>query len=883
MKINSNAGTSLIFYTGTHYAGTAHPVTHGQTGQLAASSASWTYQSVAMSGMQAFINSAVNPGDPSMVYLGHQEGLVTVSQDDLKRLYPSSDQFPLNYLGVDPALAVVVWLDVDAGQAAPNAVASLSQVGGSLSSLTTLSLPGRRGVLGFAGKDGALVAASCSYGDYNASSGTVAWSGQSGVVVMQYTGGQLTLDSTSGFPEGWTFSDPQLQGDGSWVVTLNGGVPASDTIGSVTANPVSIVNDGVSASVITASVVDGNHQPADGVTVHWSTQQGSVDPLSSVTGEDGMATTTLTDNGAPGTATVTASLDSGSQGSTAVTVTDSAAGYTIVALTSNKDAIENDGVDVAQLTAMVQDAQGNPAEGVAVYWSTTLGTLNHAEQNTNGSGQSQVSLTDTGDAGKTEVTASLDNGNSKIYSIALTDSIPAFIIKGNRSSNKASGQLSISRLVALDPSTFLPIVVDWSYDQGVVNGTGSDFLDVSPEKPLTVSVEGEKSYILNPSNIIGNGEWTDTSTSDGAFVARLNDGTCEGWGVSGYGGVTPSSQLNNNIKTFSSTFYSFTAIREDNSIFSWGDTTEGGVTPENIKSLKNIKAVRGSRGTFGIIATSSPYIQTWGWGTEGGEKYNMSVPSDIASKNNIQSLIANDNAFVAINASGQVYAWGESTSGGETSSTVDTLYDVTECCASRRAFAVIANGKVYAWGDGDYGAKDGSVSDVTDAVRMISTESAYTVMRANGGIACWGNVTYGNNLPSEYQSRNDIIDVKATYGAFAALCKDGTVISWGNDNFGANSSSVSALLHNIVSISASSSSFAALTREGNVVTWGDASTGGNSSSVAAELYDICAIYSNSHAFVALRADDNVIMWGAGNSGAQNVPYNLNGNVSYLKK
>ena len=125
--------------------------------------------------------------------------------------------------------------------------------------------------------------------------------------------------------------------------------------------------------------------------------------------------------------------------------------------------------------------------------------------------------------------------------------------------------------------------------------------------------------------------------------------------------------------------------------------------------------------------------------------------------------------------------------------------------------------------------------------------------------------------------------MKATYGAFAALCKDGTVISWGNDNFGAKSSSVSALLHNIVSISASSSSFAALTREGNVVTWGDAFTWGNSLSVAAELYDICAIYSNSHAFVALRADDNVIVWGAGNSGAQNVPYNLNGNVSYLKK
>ena len=153
--------------------GAGHPVSHGLTGQMAASSASWTYQSVAMSGMQAFINSTVNPGDASMVYLGHQEDLVTVSQSDLTLLYPSSDQFPLNYLGLDPALATVVWLDVDAMQAAPNAVASFAQVGGSLTSLTTLSLPGRLGVLGIAGKDGNLVAASCPYGEYDASRGSL--------------------------------------------------------------------------------------------------------------------------------------------------------------------------------------------------------------------------------------------------------------------------------------------------------------------------------------------------------------------------------------------------------------------------------------------------------------------------------------------------------------------------------------------------------------------------------------------------------------------------------------------------------------------------------------------------------------------------------------
>ncbi|HEY4438753.1 MAG TPA: hypothetical protein VGN40_21595 [Lelliottia sp.] len=54
MTVKTTAGNSLIFYTGKNEAGTLQPVLHGETGVLAASSASWTYQSVAMAGMQAF-------------------------------------------------------------------------------------------------------------------------------------------------------------------------------------------------------------------------------------------------------------------------------------------------------------------------------------------------------------------------------------------------------------------------------------------------------------------------------------------------------------------------------------------------------------------------------------------------------------------------------------------------------------------------------------------------------------------------------------------------------------------------------------------------------------------------------------------------------------
>lgn len=445
MSVKASAGSSLIFYTGKNYAGSAQQVTHGVTGMLAGGSAAWSYQSVALSAMESYVFSTVNTADASVNYLGHVEAVISVSQTDLTLLYPSSDQFPLNYLGLDPAQAAVVWLDVNAMQAVPNAVASTALPGGGITSLTTLSLPGRRGALGFVAKtEGSSVVASCRYGDYDTANGTVAWRGI-GTLILEYTGGIVMLINGGGFPAGWTFSAPQLQGDGSWAVTLEGGVPASDTISSVTANPASIMNDGVSSSVITATVLNGSGQPDSGVTVTWATTLGTVMPGSSVTDVNGLANTTLTDSGTPGTATVTASITDSSK-SVDVTVTDSTAGDVITSLTSDKSSIVNDGVDVAMLTATVKDSGGKVVEGVAVYWTTTPGTLNHAEQDTGNNGESKAKLTDTGDTGKAVVTASLDNGKQFSYTVTLTEA------HGLNIYCSSGSPLNIGMLAAVQPT-----------------------------------------------------------------------------------------------------------------------------------------------------------------------------------------------------------------------------------------------------------------------------------------------------------------------------------------------------------------------------------------------------------------------------------------------
>ncbi|MBF3314071.1 Ig-like domain-containing protein, partial [Leptospira borgpetersenii serovar Hardjo-bovis] len=110
------------------------------------------------------------------------------------------------------------------------------------------------------------------------------------------------------------------------------------TISSVTANPTSIVDDGVSSSTITATVVNGSGQPISGVPVNWTTTLGTLSVPSSVTGSDGTASTQLTDNGAPGTATVTATITGDSKFADVI-VSESTAGYVISSLTSDKDSI----------------------------------------------------------------------------------------------------------------------------------------------------------------------------------------------------------------------------------------------------------------------------------------------------------------------------------------------------------------------------------------------------------------------------------------------------------------------------------------------------------------------------------------------------------------
>lgn len=330
MTNNPTAGKSLLYYKEIDFAGAPDSIDHGGTGVIAASAESWNYLSVAMTTMYSYTWSKVDPANTSLSYLNHVEEVCSAQFADLQQLYPAQDQFPLQYLGIDPDSAVLVWLDIDAAQSAPNAVATTALVGGSTQSITTLSLPGRPGALGFVVPiSGSSVVATCRYGDYDAVTGMVVWIG-TGTLIVEFLDNAVTLINAGGFPAYWVFSAPVLQGDGTWYTTLGSGAPAGNILSNLTSDKNTLVNNGVDVATLTASVTDGSGQPTAGVTVSWSVSEshGNLSVSSSQTDVNGQATTELTDNGGVGSISVTASI-TGSSRSVDIALSSQSSGLTL--------------------------------------------------------------------------------------------------------------------------------------------------------------------------------------------------------------------------------------------------------------------------------------------------------------------------------------------------------------------------------------------------------------------------------------------------------------------------------------------------------------------------------------------------------------------------
>jgi hypothetical protein len=180
-------------------------------------------------------------------------------------------------------------------------------------------------------------------------------------------------------------------------------VPGAPDAVAVEFLPSSVVADGVSTAVVTATVTDAHsHLVADGTTVGFTTTLGSIAPLTGTT-TGGVATATLTSSTELGTAVVTATAGVAS-GDGSVAFVPGAPDA--VAVDASPVSVVADGVSTAVVTATVTDAYSRlVADGTVVSFTTTLGSISSSALTSGG--VATATLTSPSNPGIAVVTATV--------------------------------------------------------------------------------------------------------------------------------------------------------------------------------------------------------------------------------------------------------------------------------------------------------------------------------------------------------------------------------------------------------------------------------------------------------------------------------------------
>ncbi len=178
-------------------------------------------------------------------------------------------------------------------------------------------------------------------------------------------------------------------------------LPASPATVTVAADPISIIANGVSTTLITVSVKDAQNNPTPDQLVTFETTLGNI-TASATTDANGNATATLTSATSVGNATVTATTGTVSGNTTVNFVVTSPAAITV---TANASTLPANGTSTSTITAVVKDAFGHPVPNRVVNFVTNLGTV-VGSAITNASGTASVTLTSAATVGTATITAS---------------------------------------------------------------------------------------------------------------------------------------------------------------------------------------------------------------------------------------------------------------------------------------------------------------------------------------------------------------------------------------------------------------------------------------------------------------------------------------------
>ncbi len=200
---------------------------------------------------------------------------------------------------------------------------------------------------------------------------------------------------------------------------------------------------------------------------------------------------------------------------------------------------------------------------------------------------------------------------------------------------------------------------------------------------------------------------------------------------------------------------------------------------------------------------------------DGGMSNRSRVPIKVDGLSDIIAISAGERYSLALNSSGEIYAWGENQNGRlgigsqtdqDTPVKLDDISNVKAISAGAgHVLALLSDGDVYAWGDNSYGQlgigdvvrekhSPQQITDLSDIVEISAGYDFSLALDSDGQVHAWGN-NEESQLGDGYQNdkeyypiETDISDVKtiaAGYYHALAIKNDNTVWGWGYNDWGA--------------------------------------------------------------------------------------------------
>jgi len=370
---------------------------------------------------------------------------------------------------------------------------------------------------------------------------TVNWSASAGSLTgdVSYTDtdGVATMTLTSeALPGAAKVKASAGASNNELTVTFAPGVPAAGSAGLVLlASPDLITADGVSTSVLTATVLDNQGDPVGaGMQVDWSASIGTLTSEATSTDVNGVATVSLISSTIAGKATVDASAGVASN---AVDVTFAAglpaAGKSGLAISAAPSVIEADGISTSALTAVVKDAHGNTVDaGVNVTWTTSAGSVTPSNAVTDATGKATAVLTSTASVETATVQAeagAAQNSADILFVLgAATITSATLNLAASQSSLLADGASTSSLTATVKDIKGQPvgagIPVNWTTSAGQLNVTVS-----------TTDSNGQANAVLTSSTVSGS---ADVQAVSGAAHDQLDITFAPGVPAAGADGLT---------------------------------------------------------------------------------------------------------------------------------------------------------------------------------------------------------------------------------------------------------------------------------------------------------------------------------------------------------